>query len=193
MSNKYLEHHDDKVIADEKILRAEAAQRYWKTHNFDPIRGEYCNEEKEKKFREDRDAEAKIHGQDQVKKLPISVRNDGLMYNPVNMKIEDEKRLYERDLREKNKKARYEVRFDVEQIVRKESLAEQDRLDQLKLAKISGLRYKEETQRGFDILNNGKLEGLATQIKMDHVGKSGKQNAWNGVLHNANENEQLAE
>jgi len=29
------------------------------------------------------------------------------MYNPVNMKIEDEKRLYERDLREKNKKARY--------------------------------------------------------------------------------------
>lgn len=95
------------------------------------------------------------------------------MYNPVNMKIEDEKRLYERDLREKNKKARYEVRFDVEQIVRKESLAEQDRLDQLKLAKISGLRFKEETKRGFDILNNGKLEGLATQMKMDHVGKSG--------------------
>jgi hypothetical protein len=67
------------------------------------------------------------------------------MYNPVNMKIEDEKRLYERDLREKNKKARYEVRFDVEQIVRKESLAEQDRLDSLKLAKVSGLRFKEET------------------------------------------------
>ena len=115
------------------------------------------------------------------------------MYNPVNMKIEDEKRLYERDLREKNKKARYEVRFDVEQIVRKESLAEQDRLDQLKLAKISGLRFKEETKRGFDILNNGKLEGLATQMKMDHVGKSGQQKAWNGILHNANENEQLAE
>lgn len=28
---------------------------------------------------------------------------------------------------------------------------------------------------------------------MDHVGKSSAQNAWNGVLHNANENEQLAE
>lgn len=36
------------------------------------------------------------------------------MYNPVNMKIEDEKRLNERDQREKNKKARYEVRYDVE-------------------------------------------------------------------------------
>jgi hypothetical protein len=61
-----------------------------------------------------RDDEAKIHGQDEVNKLPLIVRTDGLMYNPVNMKIEDEKRLYERDLREKNKKARYEVRYDVE-------------------------------------------------------------------------------
>ena len=71
-----------------------------------------------------RGVEAKIHGRDEVLKLPLTVRNDGLMYNPVNMKIEDKKRLYERDLREKNKKARYEVRYDVEQIVRKESLAE---------------------------------------------------------------------
>lgn len=37
-----------------------------------------------------------------------------MMYNPVNMKIEDAKRLYEKDLREKNKKARYEVRYDFE-------------------------------------------------------------------------------
>ena len=46
------------------------------------------------------------------------------MYNPVNMKIDDEQRLYERDLREKNKKARYEVRYDVEDLTRKDGLAE---------------------------------------------------------------------
>jgi len=57
----------------------------------------------------------------------LTVQNEGLMYNPVNMKIEDEKRLYERDLREKNKKARFEVRYDVEALARKEGLAEQDR------------------------------------------------------------------
>jgi len=49
------------------------------------------------------------------------------MYNPVNMKIEDAERLYKMDLREKNKKARYEVRYDVEDLTRKEGLAEQDR------------------------------------------------------------------
>lgn len=127
VSNKYLEHHDDKVTADEQILRAEAAQRFWKTHEFDIINGKYYENDKEDKFVQKRDDEAKIHGQDQVKKLPLTVQNEGLMYNPVNMKIEDERRLYERDLREKNKKARFEVRYDVEALSRKEGLAEQDR------------------------------------------------------------------
>ena len=73
--------------------------------------------------------------------------------------------------------------------MRKESLAEQDRLDALKLAKVSGLRFQEETKRGFNILNNAKLEGKGAEIKMDKVGKSGPQKAWNGVLLNAHENE----
>jgi hypothetical protein len=36
--------------------------------------------------------------------LSNNFKSEGLMYNPINMKIEDEKRLYERDLREKNKR-----------------------------------------------------------------------------------------
>lgn len=46
------------------------------------------------------------------------------MYNPINMHIEDEDRLNDRDIREKNKKKRYEVRYDSEAITRKECLAE---------------------------------------------------------------------
>lgn len=159
VSNKYLEHHDTKVITDEQISRAEAAQKYWKTHDFDPVNCKYYNDDKETVFHEKRVEESLIHGNDQVKKLPVTVQKEGLMYNPVNMKIDDEQRLYERDLREKNKKARYEVRYDVEDLVRKEGMAEQDRQDSLQLNKVSGLRYREETQRGYDILNNGKLEG----------------------------------
>lgn len=36
------------------------------------------------------------------------------MYNPINMNVEDESRLNEKDQREKNKKQRYEVRYDFE-------------------------------------------------------------------------------
>jgi len=63
------------------------------------------------------------HGKDEVKKLPISVQNEGLLYNPINMHIEDNDRLYQKDLREKNKRKRYEVRYDVEADTRKEGMA----------------------------------------------------------------------
>ena len=65
------------------------------------------------------------------------------MYNPINMHIEDEERLNEKDVREKNKKKRYEVRYDAEQMTRKEMLAEQDRLDNMKLNKVSYKRLEE--------------------------------------------------
>lgn len=167
VNNKYLEHHDSKVSADEQILRAEAAHKFWKTHDMDIVNCKFYDDDKEKKYIEAREEEMKVHGKDQVKKLPLTVQNEGLMYNPVSMKIEDEKRLYEKDLREKNKKARYEVRYDVEALARKEGLAEQDRQDTMKLNKISGLRFREETARGFDILTNNKMEGAATTIKIE--------------------------
>ena len=81
------------------------------------------------------------------------------MYNPVNMKIEDQQRLYERDLREKNKRKRYEVRYDVEAKNRKEGFSDQDRAHMMSLNKISHSRFKEEMERGFDILTNDPLKG----------------------------------
>jgi hypothetical protein len=86
------------------------------------------------------------------------------MYNPVNMHVEDEERLKEKDLREKNKKRRYEVRYEFEQVNRKESMAEQDRLDHLKLNKVKYERVQEEKDRGFNIITNGELAGGLTQL-----------------------------
>ena len=35
----------------------------------------------------------------------------------------------------------------------------------MKLNKVSGLRYQEETKRGFNIMNNEALSGAGTEIK----------------------------
>ena len=108
------------------------------------------------------------------------------MYNPVNMKIEDAQRLYERDLREKNKKARYEVRYDMEATTRKESLAEQDRMGEMAVNKISGMRYREEIERGHHILSNQALEGRAIDYKSSMYGTGANPtNAWNTLASSA--------
>lgn len=79
------------------------------------------------------------------------------MYNPVNMKIEDEQRLIEKDQRDANKKKRYEVRYEAEDVTRKETLAEFDRKQNMALSRISHKHTEEEVQRGFNILTNGQL------------------------------------
>jgi hypothetical protein len=70
----------------------------------------YIDDVKEKKFSLDRDTEAATHGKDQVKKLPISVQKEAMMFNPINNCVDDEARLNEKDQRELNKKARYQAR-----------------------------------------------------------------------------------
>jgi hypothetical protein len=80
-----------------------------------------------------------------------------MLYNPVNMKIEDEKRLYERDLREKNKKRRFEVKYDVEYDAHIRGLQEESRQSAIALNKVSYNRFLETTDRGFDILTNDQL------------------------------------
>lgn len=87
------------------------------------------------------------------------------MYNPINMTIEDKERLNEKDLREKNKKKRFEVRYDVETMNRKNGMSDQDRDLTMKLNKISHMRQKEEYERGFDILSNNPLNGPGASKK----------------------------
>ena len=73
MTNKYLQQNDLKVHANDEIMKAEAAKRYWKTHDYDLIQGKYCDTHKESDFVGEREAESKIHGKDYCKKLPLTV------------------------------------------------------------------------------------------------------------------------
>ena len=74
ISNRYLEHHEEKEKANNDIMRLEAAKAYWNTHDFDAVNGEYFDKEKEEEFVKTRADVAKEHGKDQVKKLPQTVQ-----------------------------------------------------------------------------------------------------------------------
>ena len=177
ITNRYVEQHEEKEKANIDIQRLEAAKAYWETHDYDLVNASYFDKDKEDEFTKSRAEKALVHGKDQVKKLPQTVQNDGLMYNPINMNIEDEARLNEKDIREKNKKKRYEVRYDAEQMTRQEMLAEQDRLDNMKLNKVSYKRVEEQIGRGHDILTNAAVE-----TKMSATGYMKKQPpAWERV------------
>ena len=74
VTNRYLEHHDQKMEVNDQVNRAEAAKTYWKTREYDPISVTYVDPEAEKRFKEEQAIKEKEHGKDQVKKLPITVQ-----------------------------------------------------------------------------------------------------------------------
>lgn len=63
----------------------------------------------------------------------------------------------DKDQRDKNKKARFGVRYEADAATREEMLAEQDRVEHMSLNKVSHRRVAEELNRGFDILTNDQL------------------------------------
>ena len=77
------------------------------------------------------------------------------------MKIKN--RLYERDLKEKNKRKRYELRYDMERNFHKRALGDEERSAKISMNKINVLRYNETTDRGFDILTN-KQYNIANDV-----------------------------
>eukprot|EP00343_Euplotes_focardii_P002620 CAMPEP_0205806106 /NCGR_PEP_ID=MMETSP0205-20121125/9532_1 /ASSEMBLY_ACC=CAM_ASM_000278 /TAXON_ID=36767 /ORGANISM="Euplotes focardii, Strain TN1" /LENGTH=267 /DNA_ID=CAMNT_0053078397 /DNA_START=111 /DNA_END=915 /DNA_ORIENTATION=- len=154
ISNRYLELHDEKIVVDKDIDRLNAAKKYWKINEFNPVSIEYYDPDKEQTFQVKKKEMDKTHGQDWVQKLPKSWKEEGGLYNPINGKIEDEKRLWERDLKEKNKKKRYELRYDMEKQARKQGMGEGERLENIALNKVNIQRFRDTTDRGFDITTN---------------------------------------
>ena len=59
---------------NDEINKVEAAKAFWKTREFDPVTVAYVDGDQETKFQEELKAKAKVHGKDQVKKLPITVQ-----------------------------------------------------------------------------------------------------------------------
>lgn len=169
ITNRYLELNDEKVEVDKEIERLNAAKKYWKTHDFDPVNIQYYDPDKETDFVETRKIKDKTHGQDWVQKLPKSWKEEGGLYNPVNGRIQDEKRLYERDLKEKNKRKRYELRYDMERQIHHQALGEEERTSKISLNKINVQRFNDTTARGFDILTNKQYNNPAEEgSKMLH-------------------------
>ena len=50
VTNRYLQHHEEKMQVNDEILKAEAAKTFWQTRDFDPIAIAYVDDDREKKF-----------------------------------------------------------------------------------------------------------------------------------------------
>jgi hypothetical protein len=70
ISNSYYENNDIKQENEREKLTNELRERYWKTHTFDPVIGEFYDDNMEKKFRQEREQNVLSKSKLKESKLP---------------------------------------------------------------------------------------------------------------------------
>ncbi len=150
INNQYWKNHQEKAGRDTDKVQEELAKKYQKTHDFDPIRCNYYDKEKEDKFWEEEQRKARALSELKNSKLPRSYK----FREPINLNHEKAGFVSEGfeafKCREKAKMKRFQLRYDMEDRFRKEGMAADDRADAQKLQKFYARRFVEEYKEGVD-------------------------------------------
>jgi len=102
------------------------------------------------------------------------------LYNPVTNVVHDKEKTEKLDQSEKNKKKRFEIKYDIENYYRNKSIAIDLQKEMRKHPILSYDRYKHEDNRGYDIisLDNQNEKNLnAVRIK-------DKESSWQKIVKN---------
>jgi hypothetical protein len=58
--NRYINNHDEKIRAEREVGQLEAAMKYWKRNNFDPVKIKYIDSAKENEYQENAKQNSKV-------------------------------------------------------------------------------------------------------------------------------------
>ena len=184
ISTKYKNFNDEKVKIDKDISTIKTAKKFYKYNDYNPIKGAYFNEEKEKAFQEKRNEEQKNWGKDKFKNMPKCAIGWSDVYNLISVKVVNPKEFNKILKDERDKKKRYELRNEIEKYYREKNIINEDKEENKLNGKDSYMRYKEEDNRQYDIINLKDRSFKEFQKKM----KKPKYEGWEKILNGAGEN-----
>ena len=184
ISTKYKNFNDEKVKIDNEISKIKTAKKFYKYNDYNPIKGTYFNAEKEKAFQEKRDEEQKNWGKDKFKKMPKCAIGCSDVYDLISVKVVNPKEFNKILKDEKDKKKRYELRNEIEKYYREKNIINEDKEENKLNGKDSYLRYKEQDNRQYDIINLKDRSFKELEKKM----KKPKYEGWEKIINGAGEN-----
>ena len=127
ISTKYKNFNDVKVNIDNEITKIKTAKKFYKYNDYNPIKGSYFNEEKEKAFQEKRKEEQKNWGKDKFKNMPKCAIGCSDVYDLISVKVVNPKEFNKILKDEKDKKKRYELRNEIEKYYREKNIINEDK------------------------------------------------------------------
>ena len=178
VSGKYKNHHSKRESIDRAKNSEKAAERFWQTHDFNPVVGEFYDHNKEELFREARDVFEQSHGDVQRRRLPPKVRDsEGYLYDIVSMRTRDAVGLATLDMRSKggpNKLTKAAVEADIS----KRQNDRYDLVEQRKMNRVAATRFDEMTKHGYDLVTGQPYWGHNAKVVPRPVHMSRPPSVW---------------
>jgi hypothetical protein len=154
VNNEFYEHHDSKKKAEYQKFKEHTLERYWATHDYDPVRGKFYNAEKEERFREQRQILSQVHGMSKSLRVAPSIQySEGSCYDIVNHAIHDDGKCTASDAVADRSLHRMK-RVEKEKQAREEGEVRHSAEEQKRLARVSYKRWEEGIDRGYDFIKN---------------------------------------
>ncbi|OMJ67128.1 hypothetical protein SteCoe_35794 [Stentor coeruleus] len=161
ISNKYIQGHEEKAKKDLESYKLQAAEEYWKAHDYDIFTCKYIDPEKEELEKKNAVNDALTLCKKKYEELPNGVKySEGALYQAISSKVVDAARLYEIDMKNKQAKKRFENRYDIEKEYHDRDIEFQEKAKFQAINRISHERYTEDPKRGYDIINHNPYEGM---------------------------------
>jgi len=159
VSNKYVENHDQHFEEDQAASRKIAAEKFHVKRDFDLIKGAHYDKEKEEKFLRTREEKTADDNMTMLNRLPLSYKvSDGMLYNIINGDVYQKEQLGHHEHLLDRRRNIHKRNYKVQSEHRARGDREQDISENRRMARVSYVRYQGERNRGFNIVNQGKIK-----------------------------------
>jgi len=165
VSNKFYQDDDAKRLEEYNRTKEYVLQKYWDTHNYDPIKVKYYDAEKEKTYHKQHAILETVQGSSLAQKIPPSMLySEGNSYNILNHSIYDDHKLKATRTVQDQALNRMKV-LQVESRIKDERELKAEEAEKQKLNKVSFKRWENQIDRGYNMVTNipDSISGAFTQ------------------------------
>lgn len=159
VNNRFRNHHEARSKWEMDQARSHIVDRYWETHDFDPVTCTYYDKEKEVYYQRRIQEMLLTQGTNAINKLPPTLAaSESLMYDICTGVVKDPHRLQQKIEADRATLEARASKIGAEEMMRVKGEVEQQRDIERKMARIAHTRYRDVTDRGFNILSNDSFD-----------------------------------
>ena len=178
INNRYYKFNNDKTKTDLDLIKLNAATKFYKSRDYDIIKGVFCNPEKEERYQENK----------KIENEKLKNKKRDCVFNPFTNEIYDQEKFEELKKKFQNSIYRYSLKPQIDNYYHRQQLRKDIIKEKELNSKLIYNRYKDIDKRGYDFINHDfKYNVYKNSLNFKNI-----KNPWEILQGGVNENENLS-